>query len=462
MLNASWVANVLDAGLKGGADFAELFVEDTETCELGLLDSKPSTAVAGRIRGAGIRLLYGTDVVYVTTSALDEAGLMKAAQTAALARQGSGARNSSVHFATPSQHAQNRSISPVGRDRDQKLSWLKRLDQAARGRHSSVVQVEPSLSEKRQRILIANSNGLWVQDERLYSRLYCQVTLESQGARQGGGESVGRQASASFLASVNLEEMAHAAVDRAALLIHADYAPAGEMPVIIDNGFGGVIFHEACGHGLETTSVAKNASVFCGKMGEKIAHESVTAIDDGTIEGSWGSLAVDDEGMPTQKTVLIENGVLKSYIVDQVGAKKTGYTPTGSGRRQNYKYAPASRMRNTFLAAGKDRLDDMIRDVDYGLYAKKMGGGSVNPGTGDYNFSVSEGYIIRNGKLEKPVKGATLIGKGIETLGRITRVAENLSLEVGMCGSVSGSIPVTVGQPAITVSRLLVGGRASA
>jgi TldD protein len=166
--------------------------------------------------------------------------------------------------------------------------------------------------------------------------------------------------------------------------------------------------------------------------------------------------------MPTQKTVLIENGVLKSYIVDQVGAKKTGYAPTGSGRRQNYKYAPASRMRNTFLAAGKDRLEDMIRDVDYGLYAKKMGGGSVNPGTGDYNFSVSEGYIIRNGKLEKPVKGATLIGKGIETLGRITRVAENLSLEVGMCGSVSGSIPVTVGQPAITVSRLLVGGRASA
>jgi len=469
MLNPALVNRVLSAALEGGADFAEVFVEDTETCELGLLDSKPSTAVAGRLRGAGIRLLYGTDVVYVTTSQLDESGLLQAARKAAQARRTPGTEPGSVRNGGALQGPGggrspagdgNEGRSFVGKERSQKLDWLRRLDQAARGRSSSVVQVEPSLMEKDQRILIANSHGLWAEDRRPYSRIYCQVTLEDQGARQGAGESRGQQSASSFLEGVDLEGLAHAAVDRASLLIHADYAPAGDMPVIIDHGFGGVIFHEACGHGLETTSVAKGASVFCGKLGQKIAHESVTAIDDGTIDGSWGSIAVDDEGMPTRKTVLIEKGVLKSYIADQVGSLKTGYERTGSGRRQSYRFAPASRMRNTYIAAGTDNLESMIRDMDYGLYARKMGGGSVNPGTGDYNFAVSEGYIVRNGRIEKPVKGATLIGRGIETLGRITRVAENLSLEVGMCGSVSGSIPVTVGQPAILVSQILVGGRA--
>ena len=222
-----------------------------------------------------------------------------------------------------------------------------------------------------------------------------------------------------------------------------------------------MIFHEACGHGLETTAVSKNASVFCGKIGERIAETCVTAVDDGTIANTWGSLNIDDEGMQTKNTTLIENGILKSYLVDQMGAKQTGFEVTGSGRRQNYKFAPASRMRNTFIAAGKDKLEDMIFDIDHGIYAKKMGGGSVAPGTGEYNFGVQEGYLIKNGRIEKPIKGATLIGKGIETLGRITRVADNLTLETGMCGSVSGSIPTTVGQPAITVSKILVGGRAS-
>ncbi|MBO9667053.1 MAG: TldD/PmbA family protein, partial [Bdellovibrio sp.] len=192
----------------------------------------------------------------------------------------------------------------------------------------------------------------------------------------------------------------------------------------------------------------------------KIANECVTAIDDGTIENGWGSLNMDDEGNKTKRTTLIENGVLKSYIVDEMGSRQTGYEITGSGRRQSYKYAPASRMRNTFIGAGKDSFEDMIRDVDYGLYAKKMGGGSVNPGTGDYNFQVQEGYIIRNGRIEEVVKGACLIGRGIDTLGKITKVSNELKLATGMCGSVSGSIPAAVGQPQILVSSLMVGGRA--
>jgi TldD protein len=231
------------------------------------------------------------------------------------------------------------------------------------------------------------------------------------------------------------------------------------MPVLLDNGFGGVIFHEACGHGLETTAVAKGASVFCEKLGQKIAHECVTAIDDGTLEGDYGSLEIDDEGEPTKRTVLIEKGVLKSYIVDKIGARKTGYAITGSGRRQDYRYAPTSRMRNTFIAAGDSSFEEMIRDIDYGLYAKRLGGGSVSPGTGSYNFSVQEAYLVRNGRIEGQVKGASLIGTGIETLGRIVKVGKNLKLAAGTCGSASGMIPVTVGQPALLVSKLTVGGR---
>ena len=249
-------------------------------------------------------------------------------------------------------------------------------------------------------------------------------------------------------------------VDRALLLTKSGFAPAGEMPVVLANAFGGVILHEACGHGMETTSVQTGDSVFADKMGQKIGNDCLTAIDDGTIKNEWGSLNFDDEGMPTKRTTLIENGVVKSFLVDQVGAMKTGMEATGSGRKQSYKFAPASRMRNTFIAPGKDKFEDMIKDVDYGLFAKKMGGGSVNTSTGDYNFQVREAYVIRNGRIEEAVKGACLIGRGIETLGKITKVGSELKMAPGMCGSVSGSIPAGVGQPEVLVSSLMVGGKA--
>lgn len=461
MLSSTLVRKVLDAALGGGADFAEIFAEESYSSQLSMVDGKPSTALVGRTYGAGLRLFYGHEQVYVTTNDLTEDGLLKAARTAAQSRKGTSSSTVAPFVSTSFDELHQYGTRPSEYDRDKKFAWLRAMDKAARSRSSMVVQVEPTLVEKTQRILVANSLGVWAEDERNNVRAVMSTLLEDKGAKQSAHETRGTLGTTQYFEAIDFEAMAFAAVDRAKLLIHADYAPAGEMPVVIGNGFGGVIFHEACGHGLETTSIAKNASVFNGKLGEKIAHESVTAIDDGTIQNTWGSLNVDDEGMKTKKTVLIENGVLKSYIVDQMGAQQTGYERTGSGRRQSYKYAPASRMRNTFLAAGTDKLEDMIRDIDYGLYAPKMGGGSVSPGTGDYNFGVQEAYIIRNGRIDKPVKGATLIGRGIETLGRISRVGDNLTLETGMCGSVSGSIPTTVGQPAITVSKILVGGRAS-
>ncbi len=468
MISPSVAKKVLEAALERGAQFAELFVEDTYQSELRVIDSKPSKALVGRLKGAGVRVFYGHEQVYVTTNDLSETGLMKAARTAAAAKpalaNGSGVtRVEAASFnAVSFDELHHYGSRPWEYDRDKKFRHLMTMDSSARERSSMVTQVEPFLVEKNQRVLIANSHGIWAEDERNYVRAGVNVSLEDQGERESSSTRLGTMGTSDWFETVDFEILSTAAVDRAKLLIHADYAPAGEMPVVIDNGFGGVIFHEACGHGLETTAVAKNASVFCGKMGTKIAENCVTAIDDGTIANTWGSLNVDDEGMKTKKTVLIENGVLKSYIVDGMGANQTGFERTGSGRRQSYKYAPASRMRNTFIAAGKDNLEDMIKDIDHGIYAKEMGGGSVSPGTGDYNFGVTEAWLIKGGKLLKPVKGATLIGRGIETLGRIKKVGSQLRLQDGMCGSVSGSIPTTVGQPAILVSKILVGGRAGA
>ena len=460
IVQPSIISKALDAALSTGADFADIFLEDTYSSQLSVLNSKPEQAIVGQLYGAGIRLFFKHEIVYVTTNDLSEQGLVRTALKAAQSRAVSDSHKAMPLIITPFDSIHAYGEKPWEMNRERKFKWLKAIDQHSRARSSLVTQVEAGINEKFQRVQIANSNGLLAYDERAYTRLRMQAFVENNGAKESGSEDEGHLGTSEIYDDVDLKLLAEQAVDRAVMLTTADYAPAGEMPVLIDNGFGGVIFHEASGHGLETTSIAKDASVFCGKLGQKIAHESVTAIDDGTIANGWGSLNIDDEGNKTQKTVLIENGVLKSYIVDEMGSRQTGFKITGSGRRQSYKYAPASRMRNTYIAAGKDNFEDMIRDVDYGLYAKKMGGGSVNPGTGDYNFQVGEAFIIRNGRIDEPVKGACLIGRGIDTLGKITKVSNDLKLARGMCGSVSGSIPAAVGQPQISVSSLMVGGRA--
>jgi TldD protein len=231
------------------------------------------------------------------------------------------------------------------------------------------------------------------------------------------------------------------------------------MTVAIENGFGGVIFHEACGHSLEATQVGIGTSEMCGKLGMQIANEKVTAIDDGTIKNAWGSVNIDDEGNPTQRNVLIENGILKNYMIDRLGSRRMGMPMTGNSRRQNYLYEPTSRMTNTFIDNGPDKNEDIIASIEYGLYAKEMGGGSVNPLTGDFNFSVREGYMVRNGKICEPVREASLIGKGSQILKDIDMVGQNLATGQGVCGSSSGSVPTDVGQPLIRVKKITVGGR---
>ena len=283
---------------------------------------------------------------------------------------------------------------------------------------------------------------------------YAKDKDQMQSGFEGPGASMGLE----YFSDELIQKAASEASRVAIVNLEAKDCPSGKMPVIIDNGFGGVIFHEACGHALESSAVSKNQSIFTGKLGCQIASEKVTAIDDGTISNAWGSSNVDDEGNLQQRRVLIEKGILKSYMVDRLNGRRMHMNSTGSSRRQSYKYEPTSRMSNTFIQAGEDDFDEMFEGISRGLYAKKMGGGSVNPQTGEFNFAVNEGYLIENGKISYPVKGATLIGSGDKILMNIDRVGKDCKRAQGMCGASSGSIPTDVGQPAIRVSSITVGG----
>jgi TldD protein len=279
------------------------------------------------------------------------------------------------------------------------------------------------------------------------------------GENQSGSASPGRGMGLEVFELFPPKEIGVSAAKQAITNLTADYCPAGQMTVAIENGFGGVIFHEACGHSLEATSVGTGRSQMCGKLGQKIANEKVTAIDDGTIPNAWGSVNIDDEGHPTQKNILIENGILKSYMIDRLGSRRMGMPMSGNGRRESYLYEPTSRMTNTYIANGPDKNEDIIASIEYGLYAKSMGGGSVNPLTGAFNFAVNEGYIVRNGKICEAVRGASLVGTGSQILQDIDMVCQNLDTAQGMYGSASGSVPTDVGQPLIRVSKITVGGR---
>ncbi len=453
------LGEVLDAALSNGADFAEVFLEDRYQSVISYLDGKVKDAISGKDWGAGVRVFYGHNAIYAYTNDLSRAGLLSTAETVAKAGSSESRTVRTAFTAVTAPRRQTIKIHPLDVPKTTKVALLAKADVAARAVDPQITQVDVNIAEKVQKVRIANSEGVWASDERPYIRFSVSVIASDGKEQQTGSESPGSGQGYEFAQGLDVEDLARKACAQALTMLKADYAPSGKMPVVIDNGFGGVIFHEACGHLLETTSVAKGASRMCGKMGTEVAHPAVTAIDDGTIDGAWGSITLDDEGMATQKTVLIENGILKSYMVDQLGGKKTGFAPTGCGRRESYKYPPTSRMRNTYIAAGDSNLPAMIASVPYGLYAKKMGGGSVSPGTGDFNFAVTEGYMIRDGKVAEPVRGATLIGNGVEILMKIDMVGSELKLAEGMCGSISGSIPVTVGQPPIRVSEITVGGR---
>ncbi|RLC49654.1 MAG: TldD/PmbA family protein [Candidatus Cloacimonadota bacterium] len=459
MLDKKLVEKVIDKALSNGADFAEIFVEDTYNSRIQFNDGKTKQNVIGKDYGAGVRVFYGETAIYAYTNDLSEKSLLSAAEAVSKAAKGNNIIKPIDLTKMEFENIHPISIPNNTVAKSDKIDFMRKVNAASRNYNDNISQVDINFTERIQKVMIANSEGLWAEDSRNYTRVGVTSIASSGNEKQSAGVGPGGHIGYEFINSLNPVELGEQTAKIAAIMLKADYAPSGKFPVVIDNGFGGVIFHEACGHSLETTAIAKGASVFCGKMDQQIANPVVTALDDGTLPNAWGSENIDDEGMPTQKTILIQDGILKSYMVDKMGSIKTGYARTGSGRRQSYKFAPASRMRNTYIANGTNKLEDIISSVDYGIYAKKMGGGSVMPGTGNFNFAVSEGYIIRNGKIAEPVRGATLIGNGADALMKISMIGNNLEQAQGMCGSVSGSIPTNVGQPAIKIDEILVGGR---
>jgi TldD protein len=457
LLQSHVAQDIISHGLSMGADFVDIFVERTNNEGILFKNSKAEDVQSGTIFGIGIRLIQGEQALYGYTNSTDRNELLRITSLLG-ARIGKKQGSQTINFEKLS-YPKIPVIVDKEVDAKYKLSYLKKVDEALRS-DAKVSQVMLNFSKKKQLIEVYNSEGLFATEERPYIRLFHSIVMKDGTKQSEASHGPGAIGGWEFIERLNQKEITELLLKQASTMLHADPCPAGKMPVVIDNGFGGVIFHEACGHLLETTSVEKKASVFWDKMGEQIAHSALTAVDDGTISEAWGSLSIDDEGMPTQKTTLIENGILKRFISDRLGEMKTGHKRTGSARRQSYKFAPASRMRNTSIERGPYEMSQMIESVSDGIYAKKMGGGSVDPSTGQFNFAVQEAYLIKNGKITTPVKGATLIGTGPEIMARISMVGKNLELMAGMCGSVSGSIPTTVGQPPIKVDEILVGGEA--
>ena len=454
--------SLLNRGCSAGADLVEVFLERTD--HLGVLAEQDTiTSVNPSFgRGAGIRVFLGDRDGFVSTNDLSDSGLEKALDQAldmlglqvkghtagcfeglSQLRDYSGAKNLWLQACPALKEAGERLLS--GTDQLQR-----------QGRHLQVRR--GSYARDWQEVLIAASDGTFARDIRLHQSSGLNVLAADGEHRSSIGRRYGTYGCPDDLRDWDAEASAGEVCESVGKMLYADYVDAGQMPAVLANRFGGVIFHEACGHLLETTQIERGTTPFAEMIGDHIAHEAVTAIDEGLSDGAFGSLSMDDEGLESQRTVLIEHGVLKRFISDRAGELRTGHRRTGSGRRQNHTFAAASRMRNTYIDAGPHTPEALISSVQQGLYCKSMGGGSVGP-TGQFNFAVEEAYLIENGKLTKPVKGATLIGEAKEVMPRISMCANDLDLAAGFCGSVSGSVFVTVGQPHIKVDSITVGGR---
>ncbi|HWQ96895.1 MAG TPA: TldD/PmbA family protein [Clostridia bacterium] len=463
MISEAIALAVLHEAQKSGADYAELFLEDNESTRIEMIDGKVESANYARISGAGVRVLLGTQSAYAYCADINEQSLLDTARAAAAAlgdaklAPNGDIRVAAKHFTTP---VKQRFDTIGNADRIEVMRTGARAMKAA---SPEVTQAVVRYLDQVQRVTIVNTEGQYITDERPRTRIFLQAVAMSGTEAQTGYEGPGCcRGFETYREVIDVEQNAKSAADMAVTMLHAPECPAGNLPVVIDGGFGGVIFHEACGHSLEATAVGRNNSVFCGKLNTKIAASCVSAVDDGTMPGEWGTINVDDEGGKPQRNLLIENGILKGYLIDKLGSRRMDMPSTGSSRRQGYMFAPTSRMTNTFICAGTDDDEEMISGMAEGLFAKKMGGGSVNPPTGEFNFSVAEGYWVKNGKIVSPVRGATLIGKGSEVLLKIDRVGKNMWMAPGMCGSLSGSVPTNVGQPRIRVSGMTIGGKGGA
>ncbi len=456
---------LLGLGRAAGADFIEFFLERHNYISCLAEDDVITSISPSLATGAGVRVFRGKADCYVSTNNLTFIGL-KAALEKGLAILGLQLPTANAFIPEINLEIFRDYASRRGKD-----SWLglcSSIQEMGEVLLDSTGQLQKKVSHVQSRranyfrdwqeVLVAGSDGTFARDIRLTQSVALNVLCADGANRVSIGDRTGNTSDANFLRTWDAEKSAATVGESAGKMLYADYVESGNYPIIMANHFGGVIFHEACGHLLETTQIERKTTPFADQKGQKIAHESLTAWDEGRSENAFGTIDMDDEGMPAQRTLLIEKGVLKNFLADRAGSLRTGHPRTGSGRRQNYTYAAASRMRNTYIATGEYSTQDLFASIDKGIYCKKMGGGSVGA-TGQFNFGVDEAYLIENGKITKPLKGAILIGEAKEIMNKVSMCSQDLELAPGFCGSVSGSIYTTVGQPHIKVDSITVGGR---
>ena len=456
------IEELLSLGKSAGADLVEIFIEKSDNISLLAEQDDISNVSPSFGIGAGIRVFLGTKDGFVSTNDLSKAGLLFALS------QALGMLGLDIKIHNKSKFEGLRVLKDFGKEKNNWLKDIPDLNESTfkllestkvlASKNNNLQVRRASYSRNWQEVLVAATDGVFARDIRLHQTVGLNVIAIKDKNRSTSARRYGSSGNPNDLRNWDIDRSASDLNDSAQKMLHAEYVEAGQMPVVLANKFGGVIFHEACGHLLETTQLERGTSPFHDKVNKQIAHKALSAVDEGLSNYAFGSISMDDEGMEPQNTLLIKDGILKKFLSDRAGSLRTGHPRTGSGRRQNFSFAAASRMRNTYIQQGMYSPDNLIESIDNGLYCKSMGGGSVGP-TGQFNFSVDEGYLIKNGKLDKPVKGATLIGEAKEILPRISMCANDLDLAAGFCGSVSGSVNVTVGQPHIKVDSITVGGR---
>lgn len=448
---------LLNILMSTGAEFAEIYYEETENKSYNYNDSKLDSIKSENIKGVGFRIFYNGDYFYSSTNQLNYKNLKKMAGR--LASNISSVNIKTISLKPLEDKTFEVKIAHNAFSTTKRKELFNKIDNLIRNKYKEITQVSLRFIESDKVFTIVNSDGKYIKSNAIRTRYICHTYAEKNGIKEDESYIYGRRKGYEFLKDFDIEKESMNTAKSNVEKLDAIEFKGGEMPVVIGAGFGAVIFHEACGHGLEATVVAPKLSIFSDKIGKKVGSEKVTLIDDGTLPNAWGSNIIDDEGELTQKNILIENGILKNYLIDKYSVKQMNINSNGCGKRENYEYAPTSRMSNTYLAPGNDTFEDMISSIKHGVYCKKLSGGQVNTTTGDFNFGVEVAYAIENGKITNIIKGVTLIGNGKDILNKVEMVGNDLELGDGYCGSKSGIIPVTCGQPSIKVSKILVGGK---
>jgi TldD protein len=460
LIDAETLRRVLDRSLRTGGEFSEVFVEDRRSSAAALDDGRVEELMSGLDRGAGIRVVVGETTGFAHTADLTEAGLMKAAEAAAAAARGGGGGTRKVALGPAGGGGRRAAILPEDVPKARKVDLLQAADAAARGAGGAIKQVSASYGDARRRILVANSDGLVAEDDQVRTRFSVSCVATGDTGMQTGYESKAATVGFEMFDRISVEQVALEAARRALVKLSARPAPSGILPVVLKGGSGGILFHEACGHGLEADHILKDSSVYRGRVGQKVASDLVTLVDDGTVADEWGTFVVDDEGHGAARNVLIDNGVLTDYMWDWLRARKEGRASSGNGRRQSYQHLPMVRMTNTYLLAGTEQPDEIIRQTPSGVYVAQLGGGQVNTATGDFVFGMTEAYLIEDGEITDPIREANLIGNGPEVLSRIDALADDFDMSPGTCGKDGQSVPVGCGQPTLRVTGVTIGGTA--